>query len=209
MLAAVTTGIYMGVRGPSIIDARTRLQGFFVWDVLDFIINASLFVLVGLQLRTVVNGLGGESAATLAGYALAVSGVVFITRLVWLFTVPYVIRALDRRPSQRARRVGARPRLIAAWSGMRGAVSLAAALALPLRLDNGTPLPHRNLIIFLTFAVIFSTLVVQGLSLPTLIRRLGVTRDDQEDAEEVRARLGGHQGRAGAAGRALRRGMDS
>ena len=189
VLAAVTTGIYMGVRGPSIIDARTRLQGFFVWDVLDFIINSSLFVLVGLQLRTVVNGLGGESAATLAGYALAVSGVVFMTRLMWLFTVPYVIRALDRRPSQRARRVGARSRLIAAWSGMRGAVSLAAALALPLRTHNGTPLPDRNLIIFLTFAVIFSTLVVQGLSLPTLIRRLGVTRDGQEDAEEVRARL--------------------
>jgi CPA1 family monovalent cation:H+ antiporter len=189
VLAAVTTGIYMGIRGPSIIPARTRLQGFFVWDILDFLVNAALFVLVGLQLRTVVAGLGGYSAASLAGYALAVSAVVIVVRLVWFFTVPYLIRALDRRPSQRARRVGARPRLVVAWSGMRGAVSLAAALALPLRTDARSPFPDRDLIIFLTFAVIFSTLVVQGLSLPVLIRRLRVTDDGAEDDEELRARL--------------------
>ena len=189
VLAAVTTGIYMGVRGPSIIDARTRLQGFFVWDVLDFIINASLFVLVGLELRTVVSGLSGESAVTLAGYGLAVSAVVIFTRGVWFFTVPYLIRLLDRRPAQRSRRVGARPRVVIAWSGMRGAVSLAAALALPLRTDHGAPFPDRDLIIFLTFAVIFSTLILQGLSLPALIRRLGVVRDGAEDDEEIRARL--------------------
>jgi Na+/H+ antiporter len=189
VLAAVTTGIYMGVRGPSIIDARTRLQGYYVWDVLDFIINSALFVLVGLQLRTVVNGLGNQSAATLAGYALAVSAVVAVARMVWFFTVPYLIRALDRRPAQRLRRVGARPRVIIGWSGMRGAVSLAAALALPLKTDHGAAFPDRDLIIFLTFAVIFSSLVLQGLSLPALIRRLRVTRDGEEDAEEVRARL--------------------
>jgi len=157
--------------------------------VLDFIINASLFVLVGLQLRRVVSGLAGESVPTLAGYALAVSAVVALTRLVWFFTIPYILRALDRRPSQRARRVGARPRLVLAWSGMRGAVSLAAALALPLKTNGGSPFPDRDLIIFLTFSVIFFTLVLQGLSLPALIRRLGVTRDGEEDAEEVRARL--------------------
>jgi CPA1 family monovalent cation:H+ antiporter len=189
VLAAVTTGIYMGVRGPSIIDARARLQGFYVWDVLDFIINASLFVLVGLELRTVVSGLGGESALTLAGYGAAVSGVVIVTRIVWFYTVPYLIRLLDRRPSQRARRVGARPRMAIAWSGMRGAVSLAAALAIPFRTNHGAPFPDRDLIIFLTFTVIFSTLILQGLSLPALIRRLGVARGPEEDAEELRARL--------------------
>src|SRR5206468_5110729 len=78
VLAAVTTGIYMGIKGPSIIDARTRLQGFMVWDILDFLLNASLFVLVGLQLRPVVDGLSGYSAGTLAGYALAVSAVVIV-----------------------------------------------------------------------------------------------------------------------------------
>jgi monovalent cation/hydrogen antiporter len=128
-------------------------------------------------------------AGKLALYAVVVSGAVFVTRLVWLFTMPYVIRALDRRPSQRARRMGARPRIIFAWAGMRGAVSLAAALALPFRTDAGGAFPDRDLIIFLTFAVIFATLVVQGLSLPALIRGLGVVRDGSEDAEEIRARL--------------------
>jgi Na+/H+ antiporter len=189
VLAAVTAGIYMGIRGPSIISPRTRLQGLFVWDILDFLINAVLFVLVGLQLRTVVDQLGAYSVGSLAGYALAISGVVIATRLVWAFTTPYVIRALDRRESQRVRRVGAGPRLVVAWSGMRGAVSLAAALAIPLTTDAGLPFPDRDLIIFLTFAVIFFTLVVQGLSLPALIRMVGVTRDGSEEAEEIRARL--------------------
>jgi len=188
VLATVTAGIYMGIRGPRILPARTRLRGF-VWDILDFIVNAILFVLIGLQLRTVVDGLSGYSASTLVGYSLAVSGVVVGTRLVWLFTVPYLIRAIDRRPAQRARRVGARWRLVMAWSGMRGAVSLAVALALPFTTDAGGGFPQRDLIVFLTFAVIFFTLVVQGLSLPTLIRRLGVSDGGADADEELRARL--------------------
>jgi len=189
VLAAVTTGIYMGIRGPSIIDARTRLQGFMVWDILDFLLNASLFVLVGLQLRPVVDGLSGYSASQLAGYAIAVSAVVIAARVVWLFTVVYVIRAVDRRPSQRARRIGAGPRFVVAWAGMRGAVSLAAALAIPLTTDAGTPFPARDLLIFLTFCVIFATLVLQGLTLPAVIRVLRVEGDGSEDREELRARL--------------------
>jgi CPA1 family monovalent cation:H+ antiporter len=189
ILATVTAGIYMGIRGPQILPSRVRLQGYFVWDILDFVINAILFVLIGLQLRAVVDGLSEYSASTLGGYALAVSGVVVGTRLVWFFTVPYLIRAIDRRPAQRARRVGARWRLVMAWSGMRGAVSLAVALALPFTTDAGDGFPNRDLIIFLTFAVIFFTLVVQGLSLPGLIRRLGVSDDGADADEEVRARL--------------------
>jgi monovalent cation/hydrogen antiporter len=189
VLAAVTTGIYMGVRGPSIISARTRLQGVYVWEILDFLLNAALFVLVGLQLRTVIDGITGRDADEVVGYALAISAVVIGARLVWLNTMPYVIRALDRRPQQRLRRVGWRPRQVLAWSGMRGAVSLAAALALPLETDAGTPFPDRELIIFLTFAVIFATLVLQGLTLPALIRAMRVSGDGAEQEEEVRARL--------------------
>jgi Na+/H+ antiporter len=189
VLAAVTTGIYMGIRGPSIVPARTRLQGFFFWEMLDYLLNASLFVLVGLQLRGVINRIDGHSAWTFAGWAVAVVGVVIVTRIVWGFTITVLIRSIDRRPSQVARRVDWRVRLVASWSGMRGAVSLAAALALPLKTDAGAPFPDRDLIIFLTFAVIFGTLVVQGLSMPALIRRLGITRDDSEDGEEIRARL--------------------
>jgi CPA1 family monovalent cation:H+ antiporter len=189
VLAAVTTGLYMGVQGPSIIPARTRLQGFFVWDVLNFLINAILFVLVGLQLRNVVEGLPSKPVGTYAGYAIAISAAVILSRMLWMFTMPYVIRALDRRPSQRERRVGARARIVIGWSGMRGAVSLAAALALPLTTNSGDPFPDRNLIIFLTFGVIFATLVLQGLTLPALIRRTGITRPQEEDDEELRARL--------------------
>jgi CPA1 family monovalent cation:H+ antiporter len=136
-----------------------------------------------------VDGLSGYSVSMLGGYALVVTGMVVGTRLLWFFTVPYLIRVLDRRPAQRARRVGARWRLVIAWSGMRGAVSLAVALALPLTTNVGRGFPKRDLIVFLTFAVIFFTLVVQGLSLPALIRRLGVSDGGAEADEEVRARL--------------------
>jgi NhaP-type Na+/H+ or K+/H+ antiporter len=108
---------------------------------------------------------------------------------VWFFSVPYLVRMIDRRPAQQDRRVSAGARLIIAWSGMRGAVSLAVALALPLTLGDGSDFPQRDLILFLTFAVIFFTLVVQGLTLPTLIRRLGVGDGNPDTDEEIRARL--------------------
>jgi CPA1 family monovalent cation:H+ antiporter len=189
-LAAVTCGLFMGFRGPSIISARVRLQGFMAWDIVDFLLNASLFVLVGLQLHEVTNeARDAHSVGKLIGWGLAITAVVAGVRILWFFTMPYVIRALDRRPQQRRRRVGARPRFVMAWAGMRGAVSLAAALAIPLTTDAGAPFPERNLIIFLTFCVIFGTLVVQGLSLPKLIHFLGVRPDDSEETEEVKARL--------------------
>jgi CPA1 family monovalent cation:H+ antiporter len=107
---------------------------------------------------------------------------VILTRIAWLNTMPFVIRALDRRPQQRARRAGWRFRMITAWSGMRGSVSLAAALALP------ADFPRREEVLFLTFAVIFTTLVLQGLTLPALIRRLGVRDDGAEEREELAGR---------------------
>ena len=189
VLATVTVGIYMGIRAPQILPARTRLQGLFVWDILDFLLNAILFVLVGLQLRTVTDALSGYTAADLTGYALAVTAVVVGTRAVWFFTVPYLIRLLDRRPSQRARRLPASYRGVLAWSGMRGAVSLAVALALPFTTHAHEPFPQRDLIIFLTFAVIFFTLVVQGLSLPALIHRFRISDGGADAEEELRARL--------------------
>jgi monovalent cation/hydrogen antiporter len=184
VLAAVTTGLYVGWRNPEIASPSTRLLGFSFWDVLVYLLNAILFILVGLQLHPILSGLGGRSAATLLGLAAAVSAVVIAVRIAWQFTVPYLVRLLDRRPSQVARRVGARARLVSGWSGMRGAVSLAAALALPLE-----GFPQRNLIVFLTFAVILVTLVLQGMTLPALIRRLGVRGDGTEEREELRARL--------------------
>jgi CPA1 family monovalent cation:H+ antiporter len=190
VLAAVTAGIYLGFRAPELISPQTRLQAFGTWEILTFLLNATLFILIGLQLPVIVEGLEARGAAELIGYAALVCAAVIATRFAWLFTVPYVIRALDRRESQRARRVGVRQRIVVGWSGMRGAVSLAAALALPLETDAGAPLPDRDLILFIAFALILVTVVGQGLTLPTLIRRLRVVEDGaEEEAEETRARL--------------------
>jgi CPA1 family monovalent cation:H+ antiporter len=155
-----------------------------------FLLNAVLFVLIGLQLPNILDEVAGMDVGTLAGYALAIIAVVVGTRFVWLFTMPYVIRALDRRPSQVERRVGAAPRVVVGWAGMRGAVSLAAALSLPLETDAGAPFPERELVIFLAYCVVLFTVVVQGLTLPALIRRLGVVDDGaEEEAEEHAARI--------------------
>jgi Na+/H+ antiporter len=189
VLAAVTAGLYMGIRAPRILPVGPRLQGAFVWDIVDFLVNAVLFLLIGLQLRAVVEGLSGYSASALGGYALAVTAVVVGVRLVWFFSVPYLVFAVDRRPAQQARRAGARGRFLVAWSGMRGAVSLAVALALPLTTAAGGPFPGRDLIVFLTFVVILFTLVGQGLSLPAVIRRLQISDGGADADEELHARL--------------------
>jgi Na+/H+ antiporter len=190
VLAAVTAGLYIGWRAPTLASPTTRLLGFSFWEVLTYLLNALLFILVGLQLHPILSGLTDWSAASLVGLAVVVSVTVIGVRLAWMFTVPYLIRAVDRRPEQVARRAGPRQRLVVAWSGMRGAVSLAAALALPFETSSGAEFPERNLIIFLTFAVIFATLVAQGLTLPALIRRLRVQGDDIDAQEELRGRLG-------------------
>ena len=189
VLAAVTAGVYLGWRSPELITPQTRLQSFAVWEILVFLLNAALFILIGLQLPVIAEGLDAYSTGELVGYAALVCATVIGARFVWVFTVPYLIRALDRRPEQRARRTSPRIRIVSAWAGMRGAVSLAAALSLPLETDAGAALPGRDLILFLTFAVILVTVVGQGLTLPYLIRRLGVREDGEEEAaEENRAR---------------------
>jgi Na+/H+ antiporter len=187
VLAAVVAGLVVGWRAPDVASPETRLLGFSFWEVLTYFLNAMLFILIGLQLHPILSGVTERSVVALVGLAVAVSTVVIGVRLVWGFTVPYLVRVLDRRPAQYARRVGPQERLIAAWSGMRGAVSLAAALALP---SGGDGFPERDLMIFLTFSVIFATVVLQGLTLPALIRHLQIRRDETGQNEELRARLG-------------------
>lgn len=190
VLAVVAAGLYLGWRAPQLASPSTRLQAFAVWEVLTFLLNATLFILIGLQLPVILDDLTDRSPALLIGSAALVAVTVIAVRFLWLFTTPYLIRALDRRPQQRARRVGAAPRVIVAWSGLRGAVSLAAALALPLETDAGAALPGRDLIVFITFAVVLVTVVAQGLSLPALARRLGVAGvGGDEEHEELTARL--------------------
>ena len=190
VLAAVTAGIYLGWLAPELASPETRMQSFAVWQILVFLLNATLFILIGMQLPVIVDGLQGRGAGEVLGYSALVCAAVIGVRFVWMFTVPYLVRAIDRRPQQRARRAGAATRVVSAWAGMRGAVSLAAALALPLETDAGAPLPDRDLILFMTFALILVTVVGQGLTLPALIRRLGIHEDaTEEESEEVYARL--------------------
>jgi monovalent cation/hydrogen antiporter len=190
VLAAVTAGLYLGWLAPHISTPQMRMQGLAVWDFIVFLLNAVLFVLIGLQLPSILDAVAEIDPLTLAAYALVTIAIVVGVRFLWLFTTPYAIRALDRRPSQYERRVGAASRVVFGWAGMRGAVSLAAALALPLETDAGVPLPDRELVIFLAYCVVLFTVVVQGLTLPALIRRLGVTGDGaEEEAEERAARI--------------------
>jgi CPA1 family monovalent cation:H+ antiporter len=188
VIAAVTTGLYMGWYTPQLTTPVMRLQGVAVWEIMTFILNAVLFLLVGLQLPGILDGLSEEAAGDLALWGGLVSLVVIGMRLAWMFTVPYLTRLLDRRESQRERRISARARLIVGWAGMRGSVSLAAALAIPLQTDAGGPFPERHLIIFLAFAVILVTLVGQGLTLSPLIDALGLEGDDEESREDTLAR---------------------
>src|ERR671910_2349525 len=135
VLAAVAAGLYIGRLSPEISSARMRIQGFSAWDVLVFLLNATLFLLIGLQLNTILDGLEGYSTGELLGYAALIAGTVIVMRIVWSFTMPYVVRALDRRASQRARRGPPAFRMVSPRGGSRGVVPLAAALALPLETD--------------------------------------------------------------------------
>jgi monovalent cation/hydrogen antiporter len=189
VLAVVTAGLHHGWRLPELTSSRTRLQAGPVWEMIEFLLNGFVFILIGLQLPTVVRALAGHSKLQLVGYAAAVSLAVILVRLLWIFPAAYLPRRLF--PSLRRRDPYPDWRHVAliGWTGMRGVVSLAAALALPLTTRSGAPFPGRDLILFLTFAVILATLVLQGLSLPPLIRWLGIEDDRAVEKEESEARL--------------------
>jgi monovalent cation/hydrogen antiporter len=175
VLAAVTVGIFMGWHTPELTTAQTRLQGVAVWEILFFLLNAFLFTMVGLQLPAILDGLSGYSTATLIWYAVLITATVVAARFAWIFATS---------------RLQWQSRVVLAWSGMRGAVSLAAALALPLTTDAGSPFPNRELIVFLTFSVILGTLVVQGLTLPKLIDAVDLEDDSRlEEKEDTKARI--------------------
>jgi monovalent cation/hydrogen antiporter len=159
-----------------------------IWEILTFLLNAILFLLVGLQLPGVIDRLDGHSAGELIAWGLLVSAVVVGVRLLWMFLVPYAVRMADRVAGEGPTRAPPAERLALGWAGMRGSVSLAAALAIPLTIDAGGAFPERDLIVFLAFSVILVTLVGQGLTLGPLIARLGLHDDGIEEREERIAR---------------------
>ncbi|HWD18928.1 MAG TPA: Na+/H+ antiporter [Verrucomicrobiae bacterium] len=182
VLAAVTAGMYGGWMAPEVFAAKARLNATAVWQMLVFLLNCFVFILIGLQLPHVIQDLGGHSAGELFADGAAASAIVILVRPIWVFPGTWLPRLLSRRVRARDPMPSWRHVAVVSWTGMRGVVSLAAALALP---DS---IAQRDLILFLTFCVIFSTLVLQGLSLPWLVCALGVEGRPNDEGERA-ARL--------------------
>jgi Na+/H+ antiporter len=193
VLATVVAGLYVSWNGLSMISAATRLQGVFFWDVLVYLIEGIVFLMTGLQARTSIMALGTYSLSVLAGSAAVVSVVVILARFVWVFPATYLPRWLIPAIARKDPSPPWRWPFVLGFTGVRGIVSLAAALAIPFTIDDGRPFPDRDLILFLTFSVILVTLVGQGLMLPAVIRLLGLANAGKRElhtdrTEELLAR---------------------
>ena len=189
VLAVVAAGVYVGWHTPELTTPETRLQGDAFWEILTFLLNGLLFVLVGLSLPAVLNALDGGFTSTRLWQAVMIVATVIAVRFIWVFPATYI----PRWASERIRRADPYPPwqfpALIGWTGMRGAVSLAAALAIPLHTDAGLGFPNRDLIILMTFAVILGTLVIQGLGMPLVVRALGLEDDGVIERERTKARI--------------------
>jgi len=195
VLAVVTAGLYLGWRAPQILSFQTRLRGGPVWDMVEFLLNGFVFIAIGLQLPDILHRLSDEHfpVHVLIGYAALITVTVIVLRILWVIPATYLPRMLSKKLRKRDPCPKWQHVAIVGWTGMRGVVSLAAALALPEEKADGTPFPGRDLILFLTFVIILATLVFQGLSLPFVIRWLGVQDDGSVEKEEREARLKANQ----------------
>jgi CPA1 family monovalent cation:H+ antiporter len=193
VLAVVAAGLVRGRYSPELVSAEMRIIARSVWNLLVFLLNSLIFMLIGMQMSDVIASLGGRyTTLELAGLGSFVSVVAIGVRFLWVYPVAYLPRWLSGNLREQEPKPRKRELFIISWCGMRGIVSLAAALALPLTLPGGEPFPHRDLIIFLTFFVIAATLVGQGLTLAPLIRRLkvGSNWSLQDEQRQVRAAMG-------------------
>lgn len=189
VLAVVTTGIILGCSASDVFSATTRIRAVAVWQTLIFLVNVVIFILIGLQMPTVLEGLRSYRDADLLFWCVGVSVLVIVVRLTWVFPGAYIPRWL----SARIREVEPNPTwkgvVLVGWTGLRGIVSLAAALSLPQTTNAGEPFPYRDLILLLTFAVILATLLLQGLTLRPLINALKLPTDRSSEGEQLQARL--------------------
>jgi CPA1 family monovalent cation:H+ antiporter len=183
-LATVAAGVYVGSHLSSILAPGARLQAFAFLDVLVFLLNAVLFTLVGAELVRSVHWVPGMPALRVVAVMSAVVIVVIALRLVWMLFGPVSAKLFGRARGEPVWR----ERVVVAWAGMRGGLSLAAALAVPLQLADGSPFPDRDLLVMVAAAVIVASLLIQGTSLPWLLRRLGLRAEDF-GTEEKKARL--------------------
>ncbi|QNI31512.1 Na+/H+ antiporter [Alloacidobacterium dinghuense] len=189
VLAVVSCGLYLSRCSARLFSPTVRLGTWAVWDSLTFILNGLVFVLIGLQFPAVRASIHEYGRGTIFAYGGIFSALLILLRLVWVYPgarLSYIIRTRVRNFKESP--PGVRHIFVVGWTGMRGVVSLAAALALPTVLADGSPFPHRDMIVVLTFCVIFATLVLQGLTLPPLIRSLGLAGNAGPDCEELEAR---------------------
>ncbi len=190
VLATVACGLYVSWNGPLLISSATRLQGIFFWDLLVYLIEGLVFLLTGLQARTLIENGHAISWTDLAMATACTTLIVIAARFVWVFPATYIPRWIYPPLARRDPAPAWQQPFLLAFTGVRGVVSLAAALALPYALNNGQPFPHRDLILFVTFGVIVITLVGQGLMLPSVVRWLGLCRlGTEEHANELKAEL--------------------
>jgi CPA1 family monovalent cation:H+ antiporter len=178
VLAVVSAGIFLAWQSPEILSFQTRFKIKGFWDIVIFLLNGIVFIMIGLQLPTILEDLSDESIILLIGYGLLISLVAIIARIAWVFTL-YITSTLLRQKSLNQTKWS--ELFIISWSGMRGVVSLAGAMAIPLTLNGKTPFPERKEILFITFIVILVTLVFQGLTLPFFIRKLKVEESTETD----------------------------
>jgi CPA1 family monovalent cation:H+ antiporter len=195
ILAAVTVGLYLGARKGGLFSPEARIEAQGFWNALIFLLESTLFLLMGLQFREVAAGIEGRDLEVVVLAVAVTASTVILLRLAWMFTAGPLLRGLipgDRRTEPRNLSTAAR--LMIGWAGMRGAVSLAAALAIPAHIQGGDPFPQRNLIVFVVFCVIVIGLLLQGLTLPALIRATGLGRDERDDeADAAHARAAAAQ----------------
>ncbi len=194
VLSVVAAGLFLSPRSSQIFSNRTRLQAASVWDTMIFILNGVIFILIGLQLPIILANIAQHSLSMLLGYGALVSVATVLARIIWVFPGAYLPRWLSKSIREREPETNIRSVSVVAWSGMRGIVSLAAALGIPLMVSETKEFPNRDLIIFLTFCVIFVTLVLQGMTLRKVIEWLGIKSDDQhiKEEEKIRVELAGH-----------------
>ena len=189
ILAVVAAGLYSGWRDPLRMSAETRQLAWSVWSTVLFWLNGLAFVLLGLQFPNLLSGVSANySWSQLIGYAIAIAAAAVVLRVAWFFPGAYLPFLLSRRVRETEARPSWRAVFVGGWAGMRGAVTLAAALSIPLALPNGVPFPARSIVLFLSFGVIVMTLVVNGTTLGWLIRRLGLRGDGLYEREDHMAR---------------------
>jgi monovalent cation/hydrogen antiporter len=172
VLAVVCGGLLLSNLRQQILNYRSRIEGVNVWTNIAFVLNGLVFFLIGLQLPSIVKQLGDVSLRTAIFYGLLISFILVMARILCTFGAALFTRFMSHFITVADARPGWKAPLIAGWAGMRGVVSLAAALSIPLTINEGVPFPHRNLILFITFVVILVTLVFQGLTLPWLVRKI-------------------------------------